>query len=185
MSAAPTMLPHQRADGWPPVTAPGWLYGYIAVAVALVAASVALMAAGVNEPLFLALNEAGTAIPSAAWQWITFLGDTHTAVVIAFLFGLRWPQLFWATVFAVVIGGAASHGFKELFDFARPPGVLDTDTFRVIGKAYRSDAFPSGHTLTAFTLAGAVVPFIGGWGWRAAVLAVAALAGLSRVMVGV
>lgn len=186
MTGLPATPPWLRAAGeWPPVTAPRWLYGYIAAAAVLLVAATALMALDINRPLFLTLNAAGTALPAWAWQWITFLGDTHTAVVVAFLFGLRWPQVFWATVFAALIGTLASHGLKELFGLPRPPGVLDVETFRVIGKAYRNNAFPSGHTLTAFTLAGAVTPFLGHWGWRVALLGGAAVVGLSRVMVGV
>lgn len=186
MTGLPDTPPWLRAAGaWPPVTAPRWLYSYIAAAVVLIAAAGALMALDVNRPLFLTLNEAGTALPAWAWQWITFLGDTHTAVVVAFLFGLRWPQIFWATVFAAIIGTLATHGGKELFGLSRPPGVLDTDTFRVIGKAYRNNAFPSGHTLTAFTLAGAVTPFLRHWGWRTLLLGGAGVVGLSRIMVGI
>jgi len=173
------------APPWPDVTRPGWLWAYGLFVAVTLTAGIALLLSDVNVTLFYGLNSAGTVIPSGVWQWTTFLGDTNTALVVVLLIALRRPQLLWVTLFAAIAGTLLTHGFKDLLGVPRPPAALDPETFRIIGKAYHNGSFPSGHTLTAFTLAGAVAPFLRRPSLRVAVFAAAALVGLSRIMVGV
>lgn len=182
-SAAPPFRGEQLQ--WAPVSEGRWLLGYLAATALLGTISVALMTLDINQPLFFFLNRAGEAVPGPVWQWLTFLGDTHMAVIVAFLFALRWPQVLWAAIFAALLGSVVSQGFKEILDIPRPAGILDLADFRVIGEAHKKYAYPSGHTLTVFTLAGAILPFLQRAGMQAALLAVVTLAGLSRIMVGV
>ena len=55
--------------------------------------------------------------------------------------------------------------------------------YALIGPAHRRSSFPSGHTLTAFLVAGLLAGYRPRWAFPA--LALATLAGLSRVAVGV
>jgi len=62
--------------------------------------------------------------------------------------------------------------------------VLGPDQVHVIGVALRKGSFPSGHTATAFTLAGIICLQRVPRGLAVAVLVLATLAGLSRAAVG-
>lgn len=161
--------------------------------VALPAAIGALLAVGVvltelNESWFLGWNRAAAALlPPFLWAGITNLGSTLGA------FALITPALAWrprwvaAALLAAPAATLFTHTLKALFAEPRPPVVLPLDQFNVIGLALRTDSFPSGHTITAFVLAGVVTfcasrserPWLG-----AAVLAAAALVGFSRIAVG-
>jgi membrane-associated phospholipid phosphatase len=70
-------------------------------------------------------------------------------------------------------------------DVPRPQAVLDAETLVRIGPRYMMHSFPSGHTATAFTVAGVVV--LSGCGFWTAVfsLAAATLVGLSRIAAAV
>ena len=138
-----------------------------------------------NTPLFVAIHQAGWAVPGAVWQSVTFLGDAAPALVVALILGRRYPQLAWAALVAAIIGSAITHSLKPLFDAARPPAALDPDLLHIVGPALKRHAFPSGHSLTAFTVAGLIVftvqqPLI-----RVAAIAAASLVAASRIFVGV
>ncbi len=137
-----------------------------------------------NQPLFLWLNHALAWVPAGLASSLTALGDTHVALA------LLLPWVVWrrdgalALILALLVGSLLVQGLKAGFDALRPAGVLALDTFRVIGPALRGHAFPSGHSATAFMVAGVMLGF-GVRGWRCGlVLALAALVALSRVVVG-
>jgi len=176
-------LASARTDpGW---QAPGgnrWLAAIGATALLLAAL---LYAATGPHGLFQPINALGYFGPDALWASLTSLGGTLTALVPALVFARRYPGLLWALLIALLVGGGLSHGLKELLDTARPPAVLDGGSFHLIGPAYQAHSTPSGHTITAFTLACIAIRFARTVRWRAAWVIAAALVGTSRVIVGV
>lgn len=134
---------------------------------------------------FHALNEAGRTVPAWLLANITEIGNTAVLGALCATAARRQPQLLIALVIAVLIGAVAVNQFKSLFDVPRPPGVLASDTFRLVGAAYTTGSFPSGHTFATFSVAGVLLAFTGHSGMRAALLAVAAVVGFSRVLIGV
>lgn len=149
----------------------------------------ALVAAfDVNEAWFIAWNAAATAIaPGYVWAGITNLASTLGA------FALMTPLLSWrprwlaATLLAAPAATLYTHGLKQFFAEPRPAAVLASDQFTIVGLPLRTDSFPSGHSLTAFVVAGIIVlcasPAVRRqWAW--VVLAAAILMCFSRVAVG-
>lgn len=134
---------------------------------------------------FVRINAAAAGYPAWVWQCLTVLGDERVAFALALLFALRYPRVFWALVLAALIAAAYSRGFKALFDTTRPPGVLAADAFNLIGPGHTRASFPSGHSVTAAVFFGVLIYYTRWTGLRALFLALAVLAGLSRVAVGV
>lgn len=168
-----------------PYNSPGgalWLsrWAWVCLIVALT-----LYAAGGYEAGFIPMNAAASVYPDWIWEWLTVLGDWRVTPALALLFALRYPRVLWALLLASVVAVAYSRGLKELLDTARPPEALAADTFNLIGPAHRRASFPSGHTVTASVFFGVLIYYTPWMGLRALLLALAVLAGLSRVAVGV
>lgn len=140
---------------------------------------------GSNRALFLFLNHLSAFSGDTVWAQLTVMGDT--AVVLALL--LPWwrkrPDLVWAALLAALLATAWTHGLKPFIDAPRPPAVLEAGSFHIIGPAYRSVSFPSGHSTAIFTLAGVMVLSLGIKLLRWPLLAFAILVAVSRSVVGV
>ncbi len=153
---------------------------------ALLAALVALN--GSNSAWFIAGNaSAQTWLPAALWAGITNFGSTLGA------FALAAPALAWRPRWAASMLLAApaatlyAQGLKHLCATPRPAAVLAPEQIHVIGVPLQANSFPSGHTVTAFVLAGAAVFCMSAsarrrYGWIA--LAAASLVAFSRIAVG-
>lgn len=129
------------------------------------------------------------AVPDLVWYGLTWLGDTHLALalfVAAALLGRHraaLPALLWSLLPATL----ATHALKMIVAAPRPAAVLPPDQLHVVGEVLRHGSFPSGHTVTAFTLAGCwVLAAAPPRRWVAALVALplAAAVGASRVAVG-
>lgn len=160
------------------------------IAPALVCALLAgfIAARDFNTPLFLAWNEAASGwLPAAVWAGITNLGATLGAFcLIAPVLAWR-PQWVASTLLAAPFAALFAQGLKYTYAEPRPAAVLDPDTFNVIGLALRTDSFPSGHSTTAFVLAGVIAWHCVREGRRlpaVAALAMAASVAFSRIAVG-
>jgi len=144
----------------------------------------AIWATGSNEALFRALNRLGPLTADGLWASLTILGDTLVALALAGLLARRRPDILWGLLLAAVFATAWVHVLKPLVQALRPLSVLGETQVHVIGHALHAGSFPSGHTTTAFTLAGVFVlrgvPRGLAWG----LMAVALLAGISRSVVG-
>jgi membrane-associated phospholipid phosphatase len=154
-------------------------------------AAAALLGQGPPAPLFLHINAASAAVPAPVWSFLTLLGDTSILFAVLSPLLLWRPQALMACVAAVPAGGLASVLLKRLFEQPRPAGVLDPAQFQIIGPVLSHHSFPSGHSITAFAVAGALLATLSpGAGaqrraWAAAgVLALAAAVGFSRIAVG-
>lgn len=164
------------------------LHGHRSCAVLAAAAglfAVVVAASGGYHAGFGTINAAGARMPNHLLQMLTYCGDTLFALLLLLPALRRFPQIVWLGLVAALTAALISHTLKPLVDSARPPAVLAADTFHLVGTAYRSRSFPSGHTVTAFVAAGAYVYFLPFRSLRVLLLGVACLVGLSRVAVGV
>ena len=135
---------------------------------------------------FLPINNFTQAVPDAIWAFLTYLGNGWGVFAIAFPLLLLAPRLLTAGIFAGAISAIASSVLKPFFDLPRPAGVLSEGSFHRVGELLLSNAFPSGHTLTAFASAGALY-FASAKSKRDLLLwlfILASLVGISRIAIG-
>jgi membrane-associated phospholipid phosphatase len=162
----------------------------LALAVVCLLAAAALAGTGLDRTVFLALNDAGARwLPERLPSCLTLLGHGLAAVMLLALALPRAPQVLAAGLNAVPLAAAFSALGKRLAGAARPGAVLDPASFHVQGQLLSGhNAFPSGHSITVFLVATVLVlgleSFRTRWLPLAAVLGVAALAGVSRIVVG-
>ncbi len=134
---------------------------------------------------FAPLNAFGARVPSILLENLTYTGDSLFALVMMLIFARRYPQVLWTAVVAAVIATLASHGMKNVFDAARPPGVLQDELLHLVGPGYRRHSFPSGHSVTALVMTAAIVCYLPTMRARLIGLGVGGLIAASRVWVGV
>lgn len=142
---------------------------------------------GAREELFHHFNALGGIEPTVPfWAGINALADTWLTLGLLLPFVLWKPRLAILLLFAAIVATAITHSLKPLLDVLRPPGVLEAGAFNLIGHSISSKAFPSGHTVTAFTAAGLLL-----LGLRprlpvaVLILLLASLMGISRMVAGV
>lgn len=154
----------------------------------LPAAALALMGLvyllGLNRDLFLFFNHWQQIIPGVVWAHFTTFGDAAVAMAMMLPFAVRRPDILRAVMIALVLGTILTVGLKQWLDITRPPGVLPAEAIMVYGPVHLNDSFPSGHTLTAWTLASVL------WmglerPWRGLIVVLAILVGVSRMALGV
>lgn len=130
----------------------------LTVALVLVAVAALCMRGGtINVDVFVAVQGYTRALPDTFWAMVTICG---TGVVA---FGLLAPTLAWqprwyaAGLAAAALAGLYANGLKRLYALPRPASVLDAGQLHVIGETLHANSFPSGHSVTAFTLAALLV----------------------------
>lgn len=150
----------------------------------------------------LALQQALGGWPEA-WSLLTWSALGISSLLLVTCLSDSEPRRVAALLVAMVLGGLIVHMVKRTLQVDRPLAVFGPDhpVFQVIGEHLRKGSMPSGHTTTAFTVAGLMT-----WSLRDAVRSgstvrdklarlangaacsawwlLAALQGLSRVMVG-
>lgn len=119
------------------------------------------------------------------WSLITLWGDGLFAFAVMTLVYRRKPRIVWAFVFAALLFLIFGHGLKNLLAVARPPAVIPANRFHLIGPAWKTNSFPSGHSAMAFILAGSFFMMVRRFWSRTILIGLAALVALSRVVVGV
>ena len=128
------------------------------VAVVLMALAVVFLDGGtLNLDGFLAVQSFTRAAPDTWWAMLTVSG---TGVVAFALLSptLAWqPRWFAAALAAASLAGLYANGMKRIFALPRPASVLDSSQLHVIGETLKANSFPSGHAVTAFTLAALLV----------------------------
>ena len=145
-----------------------------------------------QTPLFLFLNQTLGFWP-AFWENLTELGNGFLALALFSPLILINPRAWAAMLGAIPAAAILSRVGKETFGMPRPAAVLDQSSFDIIGPILTShNSLPSGHTTTIVTACAALALVLfsirstSRWNlWIAwAALALGALAGLSRVVVG-
>ncbi len=119
------------------------------------------------------------------WVVLTFFADGLVSFIILLPWIKKKPQLIWAVLLAAILFTIFGQGIKRVVDVARPPQVLSSDVFHMIGPDWGQHAFPSGHAAMIFMLAGAFVFTISRTWLRWLLIVFASLVALSRVVVGV
>jgi len=162
----------------------GLLRTYIVPTVAL-ALTLGIFITHSNEPLFLLFNGLGRRTGDDLWANWTLFGDALVLLVLSLLFVGRRPAMLWALIMTALLAGIVVPLLKQAFGVPRPPAVLASDMIHVIGRAYHSRSFPSGHTAAAFAFAGILsLHFRCLWIMAVALLAAIGV-GISRMAVGV
>ena len=161
-----------------------WLRRYGVPVTALLLLAVLLATDG-NRPLFLLFNSLGVHTGDALWANWTLLGDALVLIVLTLPFVGRRAEVVWALMLAALLAAVAVPMLKHNFAMPRPPAVLPARLIHVIGHAYHSHSFPSGHTTAAFAYAGVLCLYVRHRGATAAALVVALGVGVSRMAVGV
>lgn len=194
-SGSATQASAARRDAWRP-----WVWAAPAfIALALVGLLVSWHGGGIagsarwpeQQAAFLAWNASFAALPPALWSAITLLGDSAVLMPLLALFVLGRPQAWAAVLGSVPAGALMSVSVKRWAGVARPAAVLDQTWFNLIGPALHNNSFPSGHTISAFAAAAAVLatcvpkPLRGrDWALIACGLLAATAIALSRVAIG-
>jgi membrane-associated phospholipid phosphatase len=176
----------------------GISWAWIAPALLALALALWLQLRAPQVELFLAINRWSGQFPVAFWSFATLLGEADVLFCLLSPLLLWRPQMIVAVLAAVPLGGLLSVTLKSLFQASRPASVVDPAQFNLIGIALGNASFPSGHTITAFAaaLALVLVRVADGSGaaqrkagssaplFAALALMLATLIGLSRVAVG-
>ena len=126
-------------------------------AVVLLVVAFVLQTQPPQRSLFLALNQWAAACPASVWSFLTLLGEADILFVLLSPLLLWRPQAMVAVLAAVPVGGLFSVVFKRLYEAPRPAAVLEVAQFQVIGPLLHNVSFPSGHTISAFAGAAAVL----------------------------
>ncbi len=155
-----------------------------AVPAAALLAMAEVWALEANRPLFLLLNRLAGITGDALWSNLTVFGDVAVVFTLMLFFAGRDPRMVAALMLAAVPALLWVHGFKAPLGLPRPAAVLGVEQIHIIGPVLETKAFPSGHTATAFTLAGVLCLQSYPTAVRLLVLLMALLVGLSRVAVG-
>lgn len=137
--------------------------------------------------LFRVINAATTRVPDALWAGLTNLGQTGILFALLSPLLLLRPRWVMSAICAIPFGAFYSYGAKALFDAPRPGGVLEAGQFHLVGHLLTSHSFPSGHAITAFAAAAAILAARerrAPWWPVPLVLLLAGLVGLSRIAVG-
>lgn len=147
-----------------------------------------------DVPLLLAMNGWVTERSETPWSIITTLGEGKVVAALLFVLFASRPRVLWAAFVLAVAALIVTDVAKEGFDRDRPPKVIpkvmQADALNVVGPKYRGDAFPSGHSTTAFAAAGMIAlmrrrsGYGGGWVAAGTALAAASVIAASRVVVG-
>ena len=139
------------------------------------------------EPgLFLAINQACASIPAVVWAALSLGGNAWGVLALTSPLLVWAPRLMWAWLCSVPIAVILVRMGKEWLWSPRPAGLIEHAQMRIVGEPMELASMPSGHTLTAFAVAGSIYFALdaeqrarGAWLWL-----LAALVGLSRVALG-
>ena len=170
------------ARGRDPRPGAGWLWAVPCAALVLM---LAIQVAGANRPLFAWINGISEYTGTHLWAYLTIFGDSAMAFSVALPLVRRRPDVAWSLFLAAILAFLWSTGLKDWLDTPRPPAVLAAGTFNLIGPAPFYFSFPSGHSTTAFTLAGVLTMFAARTRWRLLFVGLACAVALSRIAVGV
>lgn len=148
---------------------------------ALIAATIGI--SGLNTELFWGMNQLFGLLPASLWANLTILGDALVSLALLSLLSFRYPQLLPAGLLGGIIATLFTRSLKSLFALERPLAILG-EQVQVIGIDLHNFSFPSGHTTSAFLIAGIYTLVLQRERLTALLFCSALLVGFSRVAVG-
>lgn len=158
---------------------------YLVLMALLILLFVVLQVFDLNESYFLSINEFSKSIISDALAaHLTELGNGSVVGILALGLTIKYPDIAKRFLIITIASGILIAGFKQFFSDPRPAGVLAHTDFHIIGDILKRYSFPSGHTTTAFAMAGFIMLTFASLPLRIFVLILAILAGVSRISVG-
>lgn len=138
-----------------------------------------------NQSLFFTLNEVSANIlPDVLAAHLTELGNGGLVGILALILVIKNPDSAKRFLFITLLTAIVIAGLKHFFNDPRPAGVLALTDFHVIGDVLKKYSFPSGHTTTAFAMAGFILLTYQNIALRSSVLVLALIAGMARISVG-
>mgnify|MGYP006207317209 FL=1 len=150
-----------------------------------VIAYIVLQALDANQSLFLSLNHTSQQIlPDALAAHLTEIGNGALVGVLALILVMFSPDGAKRFLFITLLSALVIAGLKKLFNDPRPASVLPIEDFHIIGDVLKKYSFPSGHTTTAFAMAGFVLLTYQNLALRSIAVVMALLAGIARISVG-
>lgn len=139
------------------------------------------------EPaMFVYINTLFAPVAAPVWTGLSMLGNAWGVLAVTSPLLVLAPRLMWAWLCAAPFAILFSRGGKALIESPRPAAVVDTSQVRIIGELLHNVSMPSGHTLTAFSMASAIYFALPqpGRAKHLWLFVLAAGAGLSRIAVG-
>ena len=139
---------------------------------------------GGNQTLFLHINQLASVSGAGLWANLTLFGDTLVALTLLSPWIYRRPEILWSALLAGILCAFWVYTLKQGFNMPRPAAVLPADSFTIIGPSLRQGAFPSGHSATAWCMAGVLWCCVTSRWLRWVIVVLALGVGVSRIMVG-
>lgn len=139
----------------------------------------------INKELFLTLNQLSLYTTKGLWVFFTFWGDALASTILLIPFIKKRPDILWAGIISGVVIALVVNFLKDSYGIKRPPAIFEIDEFIHIGRMVKNRSFPSGHTATAFWLAGTLAFSFKKTKITLVLLILASLIGFSRIAVGV
>jgi membrane-associated phospholipid phosphatase len=135
---------------------------------------------------FVYLNTLCAPVAAPLWTGLSMMGNAWGVLAITSPLLVLAPRLMWAWLCAAPFAVVFARVGKGLIESPRPAAVVDNDQMRVVGELLHNVSMPSGHTLTAFTVATAIYFALppAGRARHLWLFALAAGTGLSRIAVG-
>ena len=158
---------------------------YTSLVVLFASAYLVLQVLDANQSLFFSINYASQQIlPDALAAHFTELGNGALVGVLALVLVIFSPDVAKRFLFITLLTAVVIAALKQFFNDPRPAGVLSIEEFHIIGDVLKKYSFPSGHTTTAFAMAGFVLLTYQNLALRSTALILAILAGFARISVG-
>jgi len=139
-----------------------------------------------NTDLFLSLNHYFASLPDLFWTTLSLFGNGWFSFAVLLPVVFFAPRVIFAALLSGIFTGILSGVSKSYFDTARPASVIDQSSFHIIDSPLLHSAMPSGHTMTAFAIAFAVIFSApkGALKYSSLIFLIAIGTGLSRIAVG-
>lgn len=161
---------------------PFWIWGVPAVCLILLAI---IQLGDLDRSLFLLFNGFAHNLPDRFWASLSLLGNGLIVFVVLTPWIHKKPEFIWSVLIASILFLIFGQGMKNILDWPRPPAVLASGEFHLIGPALKRNAFPSGHAAQIFTLCGVFCLTTARKWMRILLVVFASMVAFSRVAVGV
>lgn len=136
--------------------------------------------------IFLYLNSKGSKVLDELFKLITLLGLGGLLAILAVIF--LFIRYYYSILFAVslILAGIFSYLLKQVIfkGMPRPAGVFDLENLPHIVEGldiHKYNSFPSGHTMTAFSLGVILTLILKNRTWGIVVFVVCFAVGISRI----